>query len=88
MIPPQSRGSTADSEEGMEEGDNGKGLLFTFSWAVKPDTIIGRIFHAVVSEQNGNYFSRDFSKRYPLVAPPDSHWEWKVSYRVGNTTQV
>ncbi len=41
MISPQSRGSTADNDEGMEDGSVGKGLRFTFSWAVKPDTIIG-----------------------------------------------
>jgi hypothetical protein len=41
MIPPQSRGSSADSDEGMED-NVGKGLLITFSWAVNPNTIIGR----------------------------------------------
>ena len=40
MIPPSSRGSAADREEGMQ-GASGRGLLLTFSWAVKPDTVIG-----------------------------------------------
>ena len=40
MIPPSSRGSAADREEGMQ-GASGRGFLVTFSWAVKPDTVIG-----------------------------------------------
>ncbi len=42
MIPPSTRGSKADSEEGMQE-EQGRGLLITFSWAVNKSTVIGEL---------------------------------------------
>lgn len=41
MIPPSSRGLQADQAEGMQEGLPGRSFLVTFSWAVKPNTVIG-----------------------------------------------
>ncbi|CAL5219058.1 g818 [Coccomyxa viridis] len=41
MIPPTSRGSDGDAEEGMELQAQGRGLCISFSWLINDKTLIG-----------------------------------------------